>query len=476
MTSMRDLPPDTQAMARRLAMPDFPAWQKQVRATGGCANPIRIKGSRTVVDAATGEIVDHYTTADELTGSILIPCGNRRAAACPACSRVHRYDTYQVVRAGLAGGKGVSETVAGHPAVFVTLTAPSFGPVHARHKEQGRNGKPRRCRPRRDRKSCPHGEPLACFDRHGYDDPAVGQALCLDCYDFRGAVLFNAHAGELWRRLTIYLGRELADTVGISRSSLGKLARLSFAKVAEYQARGVVHFHAVIRLDGPEGPSDEPPAWATVDLLDAGVRRAATAVRVDIVDPADSKGRRELRFGRQIDVQPISDELGGEGALSVRHVAGYVAKYVTKAAEVTGVAPRPIKSHGDLAFLRLPPHTERMVLACFELDRMPAYREIPFRKWAHMLGYRGHCATKSRAYSTTYGRLRGDRKAHREAERRTREGLQDLDGRLTITESEWRFIPAGLAFGERPIVDAVARSQQTARWLRGADGSNEDAA
>ena len=29
--------------------------------------------------------------------------------------------------------------------------------------------------------------------------------------------------------------------------------RVSFAKVAEYQKRGTVHFHAVIRIDGPEG-------------------------------------------------------------------------------------------------------------------------------------------------------------------------------------------------------------------------------
>jgi hypothetical protein len=47
--------------------------------------------------------------------------------------------------------------------------------------------------------------------------------------------------------------------------------RVPFAKVAEYQRRGVVHFHAIIRLDGPAGPSTAPPTWATVGLLTAAI-------------------------------------------------------------------------------------------------------------------------------------------------------------------------------------------------------------
>ena len=34
--------------------------------------------------------------------------------------------------ASFAGGKGIPETVAEHPAVFATFTAPSFGTVHSR--------------------------------------------------------------------------------------------------------------------------------------------------------------------------------------------------------------------------------------------------------------------------------------------------------------------------------------------------------
>lgn len=51
------------------------------------------------------------------------------------------------------------------------------------------------------------------------------------------------------------------------------------AKVAEYQARGVVHFHAIIRLDGPE-PGDPAPTGASVKMLTEAIRRAARAALI----------------------------------------------------------------------------------------------------------------------------------------------------------------------------------------------------
>ncbi len=49
---------------------------------------------------------------------------------CPSCATLYRGDARHLVRAGLEGGKGVDESVANHPAVFMTLTAPGFGAVH----------------------------------------------------------------------------------------------------------------------------------------------------------------------------------------------------------------------------------------------------------------------------------------------------------------------------------------------------------
>jgi hypothetical protein len=65
----------------------------------------------------------------------------------PACSTVYKRDARQLVRAGLAGGKGIPDSIAAHPCVFATLTAPSFGPVHSR-RMRGNTALP--CRPRRD--------------------------------------------------------------------------------------------------------------------------------------------------------------------------------------------------------------------------------------------------------------------------------------------------------------------------------------
>jgi hypothetical protein len=44
---------------------------------------------------------------------------------------------FHLIRAGVAGGKTVPETVADNPLVFATVTAPSFGHVHGR-RDNGR--------------------------------------------------------------------------------------------------------------------------------------------------------------------------------------------------------------------------------------------------------------------------------------------------------------------------------------------------
>lgn len=236
-----------------------------------------IEVRRAYIDGGTGELIHRYTTVHEPGGVLPIACKTRRASRCPPCAEVYRADTYQLIRAGLTGGKGIPATVADHPCVFVTLTAPSFGPVHARREKRGRV---LACRPRRKDTTCPHGIRLSCSDKHARDDHRLGEPLCPDCYDYAGAVLFNAGAPELWRRFTITLRRTLARQAGLTGQAFAAQLRVSYAKVAEYQRRGVVHFHAIIRLDGPAGPADTPSAWATLALLTAGINQAARAVSV----------------------------------------------------------------------------------------------------------------------------------------------------------------------------------------------------
>ena len=88
-------------------------------------------------------------------------------------------------------------------------------------------------------------------------------------------MLFNAYAADLWRRFITYLPRHLARLAGVTQKTLLSQVRIRFVKVAEYQARGVVHFHAVIRLDAPGEDYQPPPAAYTADLLCDAIDQAA---------------------------------------------------------------------------------------------------------------------------------------------------------------------------------------------------------
>lgn len=234
-----------QQALNRATSEDYHAWLGHIRAAASCTHPIRLHGELLTTDTTTGQLLNHTTTADMPDGVVYVPCGNRRASVCPACAETYRRDAYELVRTGMAGGKTVPESVATHPAVFVTLTAPSFGPVHTRR--TSRTGKPLACRPRRHAHYCPHGVDMRCHRRHHPEDPALGTPICPDCYDHEAQVVWNYHAGELWRRTRITADRQLtrlATAAGVPRNTY----RLRYTKVAEFQARGVVHFHLVIPL------------------------------------------------------------------------------------------------------------------------------------------------------------------------------------------------------------------------------------
>jgi replication initiator protein RepSA len=202
-------------------------------------------------------------------------------------------------------------------------------------------------------------------------------------------VLWNAHAGMLWRRFTIYLRREIAKRAGLTQRAFRHYARVSFAKVAEYQKRGAVHFHAVIRLDGPTGGDTPPPHWASAELLTDAIR-AATA-KATVVGPVVDGRAHRFTFGRQLDVRTIhGPDLDGDQALTDRAVAAYIAKYATKGAETaTGTLDRPLKFVAELAQLDLAPHAERMIRTAWALGARKSLAHLRLRAWAHMLGFRG---------------------------------------------------------------------------------------
>ncbi|MGJ5897003.1 plasmid replication initiator protein [Streptomyces sp. V2] len=441
---MRHLP-ETDRDALRLAQhPQFPRWLAQVTATGGCSHPIHLTGTTTTFDATTGELLHHYDTCTEPGERLLIRCRNRRATVCPACSRLHAGGTYHLVRAGLLGGKNITPEVRNHPRLFVTLTAPSFGPVH-------RAGEA--CHPRRDGGTCEHGRNLGCGAVHLPEAPAVGQPLCADCYDYPGHVLWHAHASRLWDRFVIDVRRRLATSAGLVQSHFADHARLSFARIAEYQKRAAVHIHAVICLDGPDGPCDEPPLWGTSDLLADAVRASARRVLVR-TSYSPAVGELTLRWGTQLDVRPLraADGHGPDDDA----VAAYVAKYVTKGADETGAGTdHKVTTQDDIDAAPVSTHVRTLMHTCWRLGNLPEYTPLRLHAWTHTLGYRGHILTKSRAYSTTYAALRAERAHH----------VGHLDIPDATTERRWRYIGSGHTPGAALIAAGISEDLVQSRRL-----------
>ena len=461
---------------------DFHRWEAQLTATGNCASPVRLQGRIDAIDRATGQARVMYDTDHEPGSVLLIACGNRREHVCPACSQVYKNDARQIIRSGLTGGKGTPVTVAAHPCVFITLTAPGFGPVHTTR--TGRRGRQLPCRPRRDasQRRCPHGRDISCSRTHRPDDPRLGQPLCPDCYDYTGHILFNAYAPELWRRFTIYLPRQMARLTGLTQKALRQQVRVRFVKVAEYQARGVVHYHGVIRLDAPGDDCLPPPASYTAALLTQAIRQAAAAVSCDTshllaeairravsdtnaIIATDPSLGRILRFGTQIDTRVIRSDNGGlpgtGSALSAQAVANYIAKYATKTISAPGLPDRPVRGPAAIAALRCGHHYKRLISVCWELGKHPDAASLGLNRWTHMLGYRGHFLTKSRRYSVTFGQLRQARITHRK--RRTHPDGEkdpwgrDLDERTVLLIAGWQYAGTGHAtIAERQLALAAA--------------------
>ncbi|GAA1290337.1 replication initiation protein [Planotetraspora silvatica] len=433
----------------RLNDPNYPRWASQIRRTGGCRQPIHLRGKVEHWDTATGTLLHRYSTRLEPDGVLRVPCKTRRASRCPSCAETYRADTYHLIRAGLVGGKGVPATVTAHPCLFVTLTAPSFGAVHSRRE---RKNKVLPCHPRRDATPCAHGAVPSCTARHRPGSECLGEPLCPGCYDYTGSVLFNAVAPLLWKRFTDALRRRLAKSGGLTLRDMREQLIVSFAKVAEYQKRGVVHFHAVIRLDGPGGPGLTPPEWAATDVLAQAVQHAAGAVTAT-VPAAAGNPPRVLRWGREVDIRPITLR----GDLTEQAVAGYIAKYATKAAECVGTLDRRIVPTENLALLPVRDHARQLIGECLRLGAVRRLADLRLTHWAHMLGFGGHFSTRSRRFSTTLGDIRADRTEHARTEAISTGRLPLFDEDIAHVVSDWHYAGRGFTPGDALLAASITR-------------------
>jgi hypothetical protein len=424
------------ALVRRCEAGEIEAFLRQGDDCGWCRHPVRLEGRRVAVDPSNGARNVVFSSATLPDGVVLKACGNRRETRCPTCAAVYRSDARHLVRAGLEGGKGIDAAVAEHPAVLLTLTAPSFGAVH-----RARSGAP--CRPGHSKRRCGHGRPVACFMRHQNGDQIVGTPICPDCYDYDGSVLHNAVAPELWRRTSIYIPRYLARTLGLTQAACRERFRVSYVRVAEFQRRGAVHLHVIVRLDTVDG---EVPDVAA-KILSSACAAAARAVSVSVAG-------RALAWGDQVDTSVLE-----RGEARPRRVAAYVAKYATKSSESSGALDRRIYSAEDLAARRLPAHERRLATRAWALGSDETLEHLHLRRYAHVLGYGGHFLSKSRRYSTTFGSLRGARVAWREAHRARHDESPECS-----YESTW--LAVGIGWANRGEAACAEQSREAAAYAR----------
>ncbi|WP_425839754.1 replication initiator [Microbacterium sp. PA5] len=217
---------------------------------------------------------------------VWVRCGSRIKSRCESCAELYRGDWAAIARSGVFDGP-----VDQYRFYLLTLTAPSFGRVHRVPREGGQQG---RC---------------GCGVTHTTKDAALrGMPLNRATYDYAGQVAWNRDAGVLWDRTR----RRLRD----------RWESVEYFIVREWQDRGVLHVHAIVRIARGEAP-------AAIELRDA----ARTAVAVSKVDGS------VVEWGAQ--AQCDAFRANGDGAKTIWYISkalNYVLKDVATDADDVPVA------------------------------------------------------------------------------------------------------------------------------------------
>jgi hypothetical protein len=219
-----------------------------------------------------------------------------------------------------------------------------------------------------------------------------------------------------------------------------------------------VHVHAVIRLDGPDGPDTAPAGGATAQRLAEAVARTAARVAVTVAGP---DGRELIvRWGEQVDVRPITRNTS-DGDADGNAVAGYLAKYATKDAGAGGGLDRRIRVKGVIERAELSDHARALMRSAWTLSP----------RWAHSLGFRGHFLTKARRYSVTLAALRAVRAQYRaQADPWLAEIRARATGDQVVIRRSFHYAGSGLSPAERAVAASI-RGSATSPGRSGTIGS-----
>lgn len=284
----------------------------------------------------------------------------------------------------------------------------------------------------------------------------IGLPARADNYDYDAQVRWNAAGGRLWSRTADELSRVLDVW-----NEDGKLVRLPYITVAEWQSRGAIHLHVIARIPADrvrdlDPEEDKSRGKGTLRLR--RIEHEATAVTT-VVD-GDT-----IRWGTQCVAEVVESER------SMIRTAGYLAKVVgyavkdltSEAGSKEPYTPALAAHHAclDEAAARLrcgerptgPAHSasehERHVQwAMCEYDQQGdlPHDGVPFKKVAkqhrpcrslrhRQWGWRGHTVRRSRSWSElTITECRRRRRGHHDSEAEEQpqwEWSKPMDGPMT---------------------------------------------
>lgn len=357
-----------------------------------CSRPIALTMTRA--DTRTGELT---------TREYLKPCGNRLAERCPHCSEVYRRDAISVLRSGLQTVENATI-----PFTFITFTAPGaavFGPTHQRIVDEGKG-----------RKS--HVRRCGCQKVHDEGDALIGTPLDPDTYAYGLAADFNAHASRLFSVTMQRLGRVVGR-------------KLVYTRVAEFQTRGLIHYHVIVKGIVTERSVQTVVRGGTdLRITKANTKRGPGTGERRRCDQVRAARHGEWTWGTQVDVQHVLP--GGKFG-----VGAYMVKllgYAVKGTDTSAEGPHQHRRRMQSAALRTcecakDKKTKRKrdctIGSCVMPDGHTLYQSAPSKKFcrSHQLafngwGFRGHVLAFSRAWGLTFKEVRAKRTFFATAARR----------------------------------------------------------
>ena len=363
------------------------------RPAAGCTRPIRLAGDHVTPSTPPPAGVLHRSvdTADLPDGVIYKACGNRRASVCPSCAAAYQRDAYQLIRAGLVGGKGVPDTVA-HASGRVrhlhrTLVRPRAHPRrHAAHlREPAPLRLPARTLPRPPRPDrLPARRPAGLLRPPRRRRPAPRHAAVPGLLrPRRTRSCGTCMAGELWRRTTIAVDRYLrrsphaASPTTAASTPARTLVPPSGSRTARSPRCNAAPSctstpSSASTAADPDDPDADPAAPGRPRRRRPGRRRRPRRRHRRVHHrPAPGPARTAGPSAGASRSTPASSPSPPTARSPTAWSPRYLAKYATKSTEATGHTSGRLT---DDTIDRATPtptarHTERLVDACWTLGR-----------------------------------------------------------------------------------------------------------